>query len=295
MKVKAMNCRQGFQAVMQHPVIHQLDIGFFDVNHYSFIPTIQKSLNISPQTAQYRICLSLDMLRNSSCFDIIPDLHDLWLNNQNQMKVLFVRADPSKGLFSKFHDKYACRDGIIRYIVNSNATNNGFQHSEEFGYLFGADCDSDCNRFEQILNIPTNIGIDEVMKVIMSPEFLKCAEIDRQLGPAPNAYDKRFECRWCGLTFVSNFHLLVHERIHTGEKPFICSYCSRPFAHKANLKTHLIAYQEKGKDCPEWNGVKCPINGCKMLINIAKKMAKYQHFLKIHDLSSKEQRARGLL
>ncbi|XP_073540622.1 uncharacterized protein [Phyllobates terribilis] len=49
---------------------------------------------------------------------------------------------------------------------------------------------------------------------------------------------KRFSCSACGKWFTQKSNLIVHQRIHTREKPFSCLECGKCFSHKSNLVQH---------------------------------------------------------
>merc|ERR1712071_64101 len=52
-----------------------------------------------------------------------------------------------------------------------------------------------------------------------------------------------FECSHCGKLCNTKAQLLIHQRIHTGERPFVCPSCPKSFRYRQNLKEHMNSHQ----------------------------------------------------
>ncbi|KAL1773040.1 zinc finger protein 42 [Sigmodon hispidus] len=65
--------------------------------------------------------------------------------------------------------------------------------------------------------------------------------------------DKPFQCTFegCGKRFSLDFNLRTHIRIHTGEKPYVCPFdsCEKSFVQSNNLKIHILTHAKAGKKC----------------------------------------------
>ncbi|XP_056670442.1 zinc finger protein 480-like [Monodelphis domestica] len=61
---------------------------------------------------------------------------------------------------------------------------------------------------------------------------------------------KPYECNQCGKTFAKRAYLTKHQRIHNGEKPFKCNQCGKAFIWKSSFTEHQrIHTGEKPFEC----------------------------------------------
>lgn len=88
----------------------------------------------------------------------------------------------------------------------------------------------DCNICGKKLNSPANLRLHRLSHCALGPGRPRCPS-----GKRPKAH----QCPVCGKLFVSSSGVSLHQRVHTGERPFPCQVCGKRFRQNTHLREHL--------------------------------------------------------
>ncbi|XP_032523913.2 zinc finger protein 93-like [Danaus plexippus] len=70
---------------------------------------------------------------------------------------------------------------------------------------------------------------------------------EQHLEKVPKKSNKKFDCRICGKSCASQAMMIMHERVHTNERPFPCQLCALRFKTKTHLRTHQLTHTREKK------------------------------------------------
>lgn len=100
----------------------------------------------------------------------------------------------------------------------------------------------DCNICGKKLNSPANLRLHRLSHFAVGPGRPRGTT-----GKRPKAH----QCPVCGKLFVSSSGVALHQRVHTGERPFPCQVCGKRFRQNTHLREHLRTHSGERPFCCE--------------------------------------------
>ncbi|XP_050343793.1 zinc finger protein 184-like, partial [Nymphalis io] len=98
-------------------------------------------------------------------------------------------------------------------------------------------------------NAPKNKISSNEINIQSTIKYIEPCDNGKNVTPPK---DERARCPQCGKRFATRGALRRHARVHSGERPYVCTVCARAFAQREVLRRHeLVHGEEKPFKCAQ--------------------------------------------
>ena len=223
------------------------DMASFKEHYETFHPAIPCSICGKKFYDQAKLDKHQDTHRKVQGFPC--SLCDATFDKKIGLKEHIVNVHPGE---TKIHKCKICQRSFTR---SADLTRHQIVHSTERN----VSCDECGKLFKHQINLAAHkrtVHSGPVEKVQCSLCGKLVSKISLKQHEISVHGDKIWTCHICSKSFATKHRLIVHERRHSGERPFKCPVpsCNKSFVCKEYIKDHLISHSdEKSVPCPACN------------------------------------------
>lgn len=148
---------------------------------------------------------------------------------------------------------FVCEECSKTFSQKSHLTRHMKIHSGEKTHL----CELCSRAFTQKIHLTNHLISHKNNKLTVAGErpnrrIKKNTLVKRKRYPPADDIGNRFTCKSCSKPFPNMTALIIHTRVHTGEKPFSCEVCNKKFSQNIQLRSHTRTHTgEKPYSCKE--------------------------------------------
>ncbi|KAH8868142.1 Zinc finger protein 596 [Schistosoma japonicum] len=217
-----MNEQQMFQVTTTFPVVTAASV--MEDDDTAEIVTINTNSMFSSHTPSKIVFLS-------KCIDEEKQLEQELINNDN---------NESQDVTIEQHDV----DNMTEDTDDQDYQDDQSNKLDTFNFNFSL---SNANDSDDSLKQLTHVSKDSSTKSLYSKSNI-----------GDDKRPRKFICRYCNKAFSLMNVLKVHERIHTGEKPYVCEICNKAFNQSGSLNRHKNTHTKRSSDNRSYSCRFCP-------------------------------------